>query len=274
MLPLVRGHQSALRQAAATLATSGGSQVFLGARWIPALIRVMPQGKRRAVALWLLSLSPHYFFDSDREGEARRNQQSRAELADDLLGPHLTPSMAVLDYGCGPGYMALAVSRRVRRVEAVDISCGVLACARILNGAPNIVYEPLSHAVSAIGSVDVVYSFAVIQHVTDARARRDLSLLRSRLRDGGKLLVHFAAASSLPTEEEQWSHPRPLSTIRSRLALDVFGRDAEQMRRVLEGAGFTDIRFERLRDKTSSPDDIAGDQWAIATAPAGHQQVE
>jgi ubiquinone/menaquinone biosynthesis C-methylase UbiE len=38
--------------------------------------------------------------------EADRNRQSRQVLAEELIVPRLTPDARVLDYGCGPGYLA------------------------------------------------------------------------------------------------------------------------------------------------------------------------
>ena len=57
-------------------------------------------------------MSPHYFYDRNLAAEASRNRQSRQILADRLVVPHLAPDARVLDYGCGPGYLAAAVAAR------------------------------------------------------------------------------------------------------------------------------------------------------------------
>ena len=122
-------------------ATWGGSQNFLGARWVEWVVGNAPQHARDRVALRFLALSPHYFYDRDLPAEAERNRRSRQILADELIVPHQTAGARLLDYGCGPGYLAAAVARQAGHVDAVDISRGVLACARALNGAPNITFS-------------------------------------------------------------------------------------------------------------------------------------
>src|ERR1700691_4002521 len=81
-------------------ATCGGSQNFLGARWVEYLVDNAPATIREQVALRFLSLSPHYFYDRDIRSEAERNRRSRQALADVLIAPYLNKTMRVLDYGC------------------------------------------------------------------------------------------------------------------------------------------------------------------------------
>jgi len=51
-------------------ATWGGSQNFLGARWIERVVDGVPESARERVALRFLALSPHYFYDRDLAAEA------------------------------------------------------------------------------------------------------------------------------------------------------------------------------------------------------------
>lgn len=219
------------------------------------------------MALWLLSLSPHYFFTRDREAESRRNAESRAELVDDLLAPYLMPDMTVIDFGCGPGYMAAAVAQRVREVEAVDISRGVLACARVLNGSPKVAYRSLAECAADHKQVDLVYSFAVFQHLTDEVAARDLCVLWRRLREGGTLILHFPGVGVTLTERERRLDRSVTARLRLHFALNVFGRAPERVRDMVTAAGFADISVQHLRDRTSSTDDIGDGQWLVATRP-------
>ena len=96
-------------------AASAGSQNFLGARWVERAVGMAPASARTQLALRLLAMSPHYFYSGDIQGENARNRQSRRFLADTLVAPHLGNGMRVLDYGCGPGYLAYAVAAKDRK---------------------------------------------------------------------------------------------------------------------------------------------------------------
>jgi cyclopropane fatty-acyl-phospholipid synthase-like methyltransferase len=247
--------------------TLGGSQNFLGAPWVTASLRLTPSSYKTPVALWLLSLSPHYFYASDRQAEARRNSESRRQLAQDLLFDMLRPDMHVIDYGCGPGYMAYAVAANVAGVEAVDVSPGVLACARVLNSARNIEYETVMQFGQGRLVADVAYSFAVVQHLTDEGVRVALSLLRRRLRSRGLLLLHFATPDDGFRTASEWEQDRTVrGRLRMRLALHCFGRSYEEMQRLLDEAGFEVMEIGPLRERTSADPDIASEHWVKAIA--------
>ena len=137
------------RQKVLVVLTTGADQNFLGQRWIPWVLRWTPRSYRRAMALRLLAISPHYFIfqwstlyprgksrSEILEAEHLRNAESRRTVARQVLAPYLDRGMAVLDYGCGPGYLARAVSDHVKDVLAVDISAGALACARTRSTPP------------------------------------------------------------------------------------------------------------------------------------------
>jgi 2-polyprenyl-3-methyl-5-hydroxy-6-metoxy-1,4-benzoquinol methylase len=113
-------------------ATWGGSQNFLGAHWVEQAIGRCPARIRKHIALRFLALSPHYFYARDIRAEDARNRASRQRLAETLVPPRLSAGARVLDYGCGPGYLAYAVAAQAGHVDAVDISRGVLASARVL----------------------------------------------------------------------------------------------------------------------------------------------
>ena len=135
------------------LLTSGrDNQAFIGARWLVVLLRITPRSRRRSLALRILAVSPHYFYRNQRpeyagmpsrrflESEFERNRSTREQIASQILLSYLKPDDQVLDIGCGPGFLAKAVSRHVKVVYACDISLGVLECASILNDGPNIRY--------------------------------------------------------------------------------------------------------------------------------------
>jgi SAM-dependent methyltransferase len=257
--------RKALRVAVGAI-TSGGSQNFLGARWVPALLRWTPSRIRTDVALLLLSLSPHYFFDKDRRAEAERNRKSRETLVRDLLVPFLDQHAVALDYGCGPGWMAAAVAPRIKFLEAVDISRGVLACAQVLNGAPNIIYETPEEASGRSELVDLVYSFAVVQHLTDETFRAVLSLVRLRLRPGGTLLIHFTPPTAGWRTEAQWRGDTSIKgRAKLRFAMNCFARGMDDVESLVAEAGFSEIRIEPLAAKTDVEDDISRQYWLVAS---------
>ncbi len=202
------------------LIASSARHAFLDRSWIPWMMRCVPRRARKALALRLLSLSPHYWMHQwldcyplemsrgevlRREWE--RNRDSRQELCDRLLRRFLRPEQAVLDFGCGPGFLARAVSPLVRQVVATDVSRGVIACARALNGAGNIRYTVnSSHDLRTVadGSLDLVYSFAVIQHLRKEQTAAFFREFARVLRPGGQGVVHFLLGESRVQEEEGW----------------------------------------------------------------------
>lgn len=243
-------------------ATWGGSQNFLGARWVERMVDSSPATVRERVALRFLSLSPHYFYDPDIQSEDTRNRRSRQFLADELIAPYLTSRTRVLDYGCGPGYLAAAVAEKAAHVDAVDISRGVLACARALNARPNITYQtPAELAGNAMA--DVAYSFAVVQHLRTETLDQVLSLLASAVRPDGVLLLHFAVADQVKWRTEgQWlSDPSPTARTKLRYGLNCFGRSIAEMADLVAHNGFTDVTVRPLSGSIPVPfDDDISDQ--------------
>ena len=251
-------------------ATWGGSQNFLGARWIERLVASAPSAARERVALRLLALSPHYFYGRDLAAEAARNRRSRQVLADQLITPRLTPGARVLDYGCGPGYLAAAVAQRAGQVHAVDISRGVLACARVLNGLPNISYQTPEEFRAAAEPVDLAYSFAVVQHLRTGALTAALGLLAEAVRPGGLLLLHFAVAGSQGYRtESQWLADGSLAgRAKLRYGLNCFGRTAAELAELVTCSGFTDVAARPLSGLVSIPDDDIPDQHLLTARRA------
>ena len=249
----------------------GGSQNFLGARWVERLVDNCPARLRERVALRLLSLSPHYFFDSDIQGEHARARQSRQILADTLIAPHLTGQSRVLDYGCGPGYLAAAVADKAAHVDAVDISRGVLACARALNGRPNVSYQTPGELGRRSPAADVAYSFAVVQHLRTPVLTQMLGILGGQVRSGGVLLIHFAIPDQVWRTEAEWLASRSLrGRARLRYGLNCFGRSAAEMTDLVAMSGFTDVSVQSLSGRADLPaDDIAEQHWLIARRKSG-----
>lgn len=242
-----------------TRATWGGTQNFLGARWVAHLVKYAPARIQGRAALWLLSLSPHYFYDRDIHAEAERNRRSRKVLAETLVAPHVTPLARVLDYGCGPGYMARAIADVAHHVDAVDISRGVLECAKVLNGCPNITYMRPDE-LDGRPKADLAYSFAVAQHLPTESLVGMLRRLADQISSGGILLLHFAVPGQQGWRTETDVEGASFSgRLKLQYGLRCIGRTADEMERLVAVSGFSDIVIRPLRGTLSVPvdDDIA-----------------
>ena len=193
-------------------------QNFLGAKWIGKFLAKVPEKKKRIWALRIVSMSPHYFVTELPEYQKMSNAEvleasfesckiSRTNIFEKLLKAHLEKDFTVLDYGCGPGFIAKVASEYVKKIYAIDISSGAIACAKIINFAENIEYlraddEGLSKIPDE--SVDAVYSYAVVQHLTDEILNLVLANCRRKLKKGGKLLLHIQMPNDVWKSEDEW----------------------------------------------------------------------
>lgn len=244
-------------------------QDFLGARWITFLLRSLPVSQRRRAALWVLSLSPHYFFKNDAnrgltkryflEAEFQRNWDSRHAISEKVLKKYINKADVVLDYGCGPGWLSRSVSPYVNLVFACDISKGVVECASILNSGPNIQYFIVSEDEKLpIGDsfIDVVYSFAVIQHVTDNVFLQILKTFHRVLKAGGTVLCHIVVDNSNWQSETECRND---ATFRGRVKWDhclhCFSRSKKDVIQKITTTGFSNPEIFLIRELA----DIFGD---------------
>lgn len=249
------------------LIASSKDHAFLDRGWLPWVMKCSPRRLRKGLALRLLSLSPHYWMHqwldcyplelSRRQvlqKEYERNLLSRRELCDKLLRRYLRPHMAVLDFGCGPGFLAKAVSGHVQHVLAVDVSRGVLACAGILNGEDNIRYlvnAANDLAAVADASVDLVYSFAVIQHLRKEQTAAFFREFARVLRPGGQGMIHFILGQSAVHEHEGWEVGRVEVRMASFSESEITG--------LLQQAGFRDVRVVPVASLCAIDDNIGAE---------------
>jgi SAM-dependent methyltransferase len=256
-------------------------QSFLGARWIPVLLRRAPSLGKRRLALSVLSWSPHYFYRRPEyqyhglshseftEREFERNRITREKLARLVLGPHLDTSHAVLDYGCGAGFLVHHVSGVARTVYGVDVSQGVLECARVLNAMPNARFIHTSNMGDiADATIDLAYSIAVAQHITDSLLQQILETLRLKLKPHGKLLLHVVLDADGWRREETWREDSSLSgRLKLQYGLNCFSRSEPQIRQMLEAAGFGAIVIRPMSDFCPDPfDDVCTQHLVCARA--------
>ncbi len=229
-------------------------QSFLGARWIRVGLKLGSNRTKRWLALRILALSPHYFFRNFDpkyarlshheflEAEFERNRTSRVRIYNEILSRFLLPSDHALDYGCGPRFLAKEAAAHLEHVYAADISSGVLECARILGPASNLDYILLAPPKAPLipsHSLDVVYSFAVIQHMTENAIENCLEICSSLLKLGGRLVFQVQLENpSWRTEEEYRADSSLAGKIKFRYAMHCFARTPQFFHNILLRFGF------------------------------------
>lgn len=250
-------------------------QSFLDARWISLLLHLTPGRYKRAVALRILSLSPHYFYRKLQpasvrgrqflDAEFERNRQSRRRIFETLIEPQITKDSVALDVGCGPGFLSRQVAERARYVYAADISSGVLACAQILNGQPNIRYVSAQtdpYAEVPRGGVDFVFSFAVVQHCTEEILQTILSQCHEKMRPGARGLFHLVIDDQEWTTEQDVAGDRSvLGRVKYRYGLNCFTRSKADVMRAFTDAGLRVIDIGRAGELANMAFD-GDDIWA------------
>jgi ubiquinone/menaquinone biosynthesis C-methylase UbiE len=255
----------------ARVATFGFSeQNFLGQPWIPLLLNVTPRKYRRGLALNLLAASPHYFKRDPRyaslplrqvlELEHERNVNSRKVICEQILAPHLKPGMTVLDFGCGPGNLARHVAPHVSHLFAVDISCGAIACARVLNPADNVTYRVNDgRSLSTVDdeSIDLIYSFVVVQHLSDELLDGFLKEFHRVLKPGGAILCHAALEDVTPRADSSLPSASVLSRLEQTFRLRTVYRSAAELSEKITGSGFSNPTVQPIAEICDIQDDIA-----------------
>jgi SAM-dependent methyltransferase len=263
------------------VAAASSDHAFLDRPWIEPLLRLSPPRLRRGLAVRLLGLSPHYWIYqwSSRyppgmsragvlEGEAARVSASREHLCERVLAPLLRPGMVVLDLGTGPGFLARALSRHVLAVAGTDVSRGAVACARAINPAANLTYlvqEPGRLTGVDDSSIDLVCSFAVLQHLTRERAVAQLREMLRVLRPGGRGLCHVPLED--PDEPLQWLPDRRTGWLDRRLWPSMTYHAREELDRLLSEAGCTDVEVCRVSELADVNDDIGREHLVVFRRP-------
>lgn len=259
-------------------------QSFIGARWLVLLLRIMPRRFRRKTALWILSLSPHYFYRETSpdytslsmsrflDAEYERNRSSREKICNQLLMRYIKPDYEVLDIGCGPGFLAKAVAQHVRVVYACDISPGVLECARIINHADNLRYiysgeSGFAHIPNA--SLDLIYSIAVIQHLRESVIEYLFKVAGTKLRHGGWCLFQVQLENNeWKTENESRRDETLTGHLRMKYGLNCFQRSEDFFRTLASQTGLSLVGVHSLSDFLDSPfDDVFYQHLIILTKP-------
>jgi SAM-dependent methyltransferase len=266
----------------ALLTNGSDNQAFIGARWLVALLWLTPRPFKRGMALRIVSISPHYFYRSYNpaykgmptkqflEMEFARNHDSREIIIAQVLAPYLKPADVALDIGCGPGFLAKAASKYVKKIYACDISRGVLACANVINGADNIEYiysGEEGFAKIADGSLDLAYSFAVIQHVREAVIKSLFTVASKKLKKGGRCVfqVQLDDGKWAP-ESAQVQDKSVTGQLKLKYALNFFSRSKDFFKQLAAETGFSLVAVRPVSELLEKPiDDVYHQHLIILT---------
>jgi SAM-dependent methyltransferase len=162
------------------------------------------------------------------------------------------PSGRALDFGCGVGRLAEAMTTHASQVVGLDISPGMLALARAR--VSKVTY------VDALpdGPFDWINSFIVFQHIPPARGVAILEDLLARLAPGGAVSLHLTIWRN---KDKEWprepAQPAPsglgrfFRTQRERLAavrlpvghIHMYDYDLSRVVRLLNRAGVEEIHL-------------------------------
>jgi SAM-dependent methyltransferase len=155
-----------------------------------------------------------------------------------------------VEIGCGMGRICLALAQRFDQVVGYDISTEMLRKAREL--VPNDAVDFRLTEGSALpglsdGSVDLVLTFTVFQHIPD------VDVIRSYVQEAGRVLAPggvFVLQWNGTAGDKRWRLRRVVMAVAQRLGRgDRYGRDApqflgsrvelEDMRQMLADAGLS-----------------------------------
>jgi cyclopropane fatty-acyl-phospholipid synthase-like methyltransferase len=115
------------------------------------------------------------------------------------------------------------------------------------------------------GGVDLLVSFALVQHLTAEVLDHVLSVWQKKLRSGGKLVLHVQLIDDVWKTEDDWKSDRSVKgRIKYRYGLHCFGRTEETYRHAVEKHGFDDINVKLVSDLVPSADfDDIGSQHLL-----------
>src|SRR5690606_1247720 len=156
----------------------------------------------------------------------------------------------------------------------IDISSGAIACALILNSGPNIKYhvaDPNTFESLEAQKFDVVYSYAVVQHMTDEILVRVLESCRGLIKPDGRLLLQVQLPDDIWRTESDWRNDRSLKgKLRFRYGLHCFGRTEREYSEFLTDAGFRIEDIENIAELMGTNEsELESQRLIVASAKGG-----
>jgi ArsR family transcriptional regulator len=146
----------------------------------------------------------------------------------------LDPSLVVGDLGCGTGQLTALLTPHVGRVIGVDGSADMLQAARAkMRDVPSVEFRLGNLETLPIndGELDVALMVLVLHHVPEPA--RALAECARALQPGGRVLIVDMLPHDRADYQQQMGHV-------------WLGFPEKQMRKLLAGAGFTDVRVHSL----------------------------
>ncbi len=248
--------------------------IFIDLFCFELLLKLIPLRFKKNAALMALGMSNQYFIYKESlsdslnnsymeilKKEYQRNEITRQKLCEHIIQPYLLPQMTVVDFGCGPGILAREVAKHCKKVLAIDISYGAIACAKILKNAENINYIRINrNDLNIIDdcSVDLIYSFAVFQHMNDEKFQEKLEQFYNILKPNGKIICHLALNESQYSHLEKDNSPF-FNYLRNKFSLRMLYRSIENVTEMVVKAGFKESNVIPVRDLSNVEDDIVND---------------
>jgi len=165
---------------------------------------------------------------------AEEGKYVRGEMFVKAAKRFVRPGGKILDFGCGPGRIAVLLARAGFRVQGVDPAPGMLreAAAQDLTGL-EVEFALIPEESPSLPSAgfDGVVCSSVIEYVPSATDL--LAAFRDTLRPNGILLLSFANRLSLWRKHAKWRYP-----CAPHLALQRYIWNFRQVQAELRRAGF------------------------------------
>lgn len=159
----------------------------------------------------------------------------------------LGPGARIADLGCGPGWYAASLARRGATPVALDAAAAMLRAVR-RSSSTDAVRGDLTTLPFGRGTLDGAVAYNVYQHLPLADLPAALAHLHHAVRVGGRIDFTLGDSSGAAADHRggvfqmRWENdafPDRLFTFYSE----------ERLRRLLEGAGFEDVRIDHGRKR-------------------------